>query len=113
MIPMTQPNPDLTKPAVTVTPLRCLTGALMAGCLGLLLYRLTQAIATSFAAHPLISTQPLAHNLSAAVRTLVVGMATLATGIFSLAALGLVGLAIQLLIQRFTGSAASPSQSDK
>jgi hypothetical protein len=39
-------------------------------------------------------------------------MATLATGIFSLAALGLVGLAIQLLIQRFTGSAAS-SQSDE
>ncbi len=81
------------------SPLRCLTGALIAATLGILLYRLTQAIATSFAAHPFITESQIAQGLAVAVRTLVVGLSTMATGIFSLAALGLVGLAIQLALQ--------------
>jgi hypothetical protein len=41
-------------------------------------------------------------NIAIAVRTLVVGISTLATAVFSLVAVGLVALAIQLTVQRFT-----------
>lgn len=81
------------------TPLRCLTGAMLAGTLGLLLYRLTSAIAYAFAAHPMPSHNQIAYSISVAVRTLVVGMCSLGTGVFSLIAVGLVGLAIQVGIQ--------------
>lgn len=81
------------------TPLRCLTGALLAGTLGLLLYRLTSAIAYSFATHPMTSHNQLAYSLSVAIRTLVVGVCTLGTGVFSLIAVGLVGLALQVTVQ--------------
>jgi hypothetical protein len=64
----------------------------------MLVYRLTTAIAQSFAAHPAPASQPLTYNLSVAVRTLVVGMTTLGAGIFTLAAVGLFGLGIKLLL---------------
>jgi hypothetical protein len=96
---MSERSPQPTSAAEKATPLKCLSGALLAGSLGLLLYRLTAAIASSFAAHPLTTTNQIARGLSAAVRTLVVGMSTMATGIFSIAALGLIGLGIQLAIQ--------------
>jgi hypothetical protein len=102
---MSDPTPQLTNlapaaqpPAKRVTPLNCFTGAMLSGTLGLLIYRLTAAIAQSFAAHPAPVSQPLAYNLSVAVRTLVVGMATLGTGIFSLAAVGLAALGLKLLV---------------
>ncbi|MDS3861062.1 DUF3082 domain-containing protein [Thermosynechococcaceae cyanobacterium BACA0444] len=89
----------MASPTETTTPLRCLTGALVAGTLGILLYRLTQAIAYSFTTHPLHSQSQIAQSLSVAIRTLVVGLSTMATGIFGLAALGLIGLGIQLMLQ--------------
>jgi hypothetical protein len=81
------------------TPLRSLTGALMAAAMGLLLYRLTTSIMKSFAEHPTISHNTIVVNLSAAIRTLVVGLATMATGIFAFVTLGLVALAIQAVVQ--------------
>jgi hypothetical protein len=101
---LTTPAPVVEPPAKKVTPLSCFTGALLSGTLGLLVYRLTTAIAQSFAAHPAPVSQPLAYNLSVAVRTLVVGMATLGTGIFSLAAVGLAALGLKLL---FSGKSVS------
>lgn len=97
------PAPGPVTPAVKpqTSPLRCLSGALLAGSLGLLLYRLTQAIALSFATHPLHSENQLVQSITVAVRTLVVGLATMGTGIFSLSALGLIALAVQLLLQRW------------
>jgi Protein of unknown function (DUF3082) len=80
-------------------PLRSLTGALMAAGMGLLLYRLTTSIMQSFADHPTVSHNTIVVNLSAAIRTLVVGLATMATGIFAFVTLGLVALAIQASIQ--------------
>jgi Protein of unknown function (DUF3082) len=84
----------------TPSPLQSLTGAFMAAAMGLLLYRLTTSIVESFAAHPTASHNTIAINLSAAVRTLVVGLATMATGIFAFVTLGLVALAVQAGIQR-------------
>ncbi|MEO0373798.1 MAG: DUF3082 domain-containing protein [Cyanobacteria bacterium P01_A01_bin.17] len=105
------PESDASKPidgqSATVHPLQCLTGAIVASIFALLLYRLTSAIATSFAAHPLSVNNQTAASLSVAVRTLVVGMSTLATSIFALAALGLLGLGLQLIWQRILAPKSS------
>lgn len=93
---MTQPAPDT--PATT--PLRCLSGAAIAGSLGTALYFLTCNIANTFAAKPLPTVNATAMNLSVAVRTLVVGVATLGTAVFAIAAVGLLALAVQLQFTR-------------
>ncbi len=90
-----------------VTPLRAWTGAFVSGVLGILLYRLTYAIAMSFANHPSVATSQMAQRISAAVRTLVVGLTTMATGLFAIAALGLVLLGFKLLFQDLTKAAES------
>lgn len=82
------------------TPLRCFTGALIAGGLGFAMYNLTTSIAQTFASKPLPSGNYLATNIAVAVRTLVTGMSALGTGIFGIAALGLTALGIQLLVQQ-------------
>jgi hypothetical protein len=82
------------------TPLRCFLGAIVAGVLAYALYNLTSAIGLSFAMKPIVTDSLAAQRISAAVRTLVVGMSALATGIFGLATFGLVGLGIQLLITK-------------
>jgi hypothetical protein len=101
----TPPDSSLQQPdaaaSTAPTPLRCLTGALISGGLAVLLYRLTAAIASTYAAKPIATSNPFAANIASAVRTLVMGMTALATGIFAFATLGLLALAGQLLIQRF------------
>lgn len=82
------------------TPLRCFAGALTSAGFSLLAYRLTVAIATSFANKPITSDNPIAVNISAAVRTLVMGMAALGAGVFGVAALGLAALGVQLLFKK-------------
>jgi hypothetical protein len=82
-----------------LTPLRSLTGAMIAAIMATLLYRLTMSVVQSFMAHPTITHNTIVRNISAAVRTLVIGGMTMGTGIFSLVALGLVALAIKLILQ--------------
>lgn len=89
------------------TPLRCFTGALTAGAFSLLAYRLTLSIATSFANKPVTSSNPAVVNISAAVRTLVVGMVALGASVFGIAALGLTALGIQLLFKKFQKTESS------
>lgn len=86
------------------TPLRCFTGALTSAIFSLLAYRLTISVATSFANKPITSENPIAVNISAAVRTLVQGMVALGTGVFGVAALGLALLGIQLLFKKDAAS---------
>jgi len=87
-----------------VTPLRCFTGALTSAGFALLAYKLTVSVATSFANKPIVSDNPIAVNISAAVRTLVQGMVALGTGVFGVAALGLALLGIQLLFKKDAAS---------
>lgn len=87
------------------TPIRCLIGAIVSGSLAFALYLLMRAIATVFATKPITFTNPIAINLSVAVRTLVVGLTALGTGVFGFVTLGLTLLALQLIIQKFTGKA--------
>lgn len=104
---MTEPT-NLADPAVQVSkegspapsPLRCIGGSIVAGGIAVVLYRLTSSIAIAFASKPLHTDNFTTQRISAAVRTLVVGLSSLGTGIFALAAFGLFALGIQLLIQR-------------
>ncbi|UBF26434.1 DUF3082 domain-containing protein [Kovacikia minuta CCNUW1] len=84
-------------------PLRCFVGAIVAGVIAYALYNMTGAIAHSFAAKPVHNDSYIVQRITAAVRTLVIGMSALGTGVFGLASVGLLGLGIQVLIQRLRG----------
>ncbi|MEM6500221.1 MAG: DUF3082 domain-containing protein [Cyanobacteria bacterium P01_C01_bin.89] len=83
----------------TPSPFNCISGSAIAGSMAVGLYFLTTSIAGNFAAKPLASTNPLAQNISALVRTTVVGVSALGTGIFGIVALGLLALGIQTLVR--------------
>ncbi|NJP08869.1 MAG: DUF3082 domain-containing protein [Leptolyngbyaceae cyanobacterium RU_5_1] len=95
-----------TKP---LTPLRCLVGAAIAAPLSFAMYRMTSAIAVSFATNKIHSDSLIVQRISAAVRTLVIGMTALGTGVFGLAALGLSALAVQLVFQQLKQKSAPPT----
>jgi hypothetical protein len=97
---ISSPPPPEQDEGKALTPLRSLTGAFLSATMALLLYRLTIAVIRSFAEHPTITHNQVAINLSVAVRTLVIGLVTMATGIFALVTLGLIALAVQLAIQK-------------
>jgi Protein of unknown function (DUF3082) len=82
------------------TVLRCVTGSLIASAFAFGLYSLTMSIALSFASNPVHSSNITVVKISAAVRTLVVGMVALGTGVFGIAAVGLMLLGLQILIQK-------------
>lgn len=97
--PETQSSEVSPPVAEAPTPRRCFTGALMSAGFTFLLYLLTKAVSTTLANVPL-PTNTIAINISIAVRTLVIGVCTLATCIFGVVALGLVALGIQLLFKK-------------
>ncbi|MGA1284925.1 MAG: DUF3082 domain-containing protein [Prochlorothrix sp.] len=94
----TAPGTDPIAPKAPPTVFQCVSGSAMAGGFAVLLYRLTQSMAQSFADKPIQAKSYLAANIGAAVRTLVVGSVTLATFLFAISALGLLALGIQTLI---------------
>ncbi|MGF1523986.1 MAG: DUF3082 domain-containing protein [Leptolyngbyaceae cyanobacterium] len=96
-------------PLSTRRILRAFTGSLIAGTMALLFYKMLIAISTTFANKPVVSDNPTVVNLSAAVRTLVMGSIALGTGVFGMAALGLLLLGLQMIWQRTTGSESTPS----
>ena len=97
---MTEQN--ITSTATPTTPLRCVTGAIISSGLAYALYSLMIAIATTFANKPLHSQNVLVIKITSAVRTLVVGIVALGSGIFAIVAIGLIALGVQLLIQQFS-----------
>ncbi|WP_009632193.1 DUF3082 domain-containing protein [Synechocystis sp. PCC 7509] len=103
-LPPTEPPTDL-KPLPT--PLRSSLGAVIASGLAIALYRVTSAISLSFAQKPLHSDNALVVKITIAVRTLVVGLSTLATFIFAIVAFALFALAIQATIQKLKQSPSS------
>ena len=96
---MKEPLESAQSTTAPPTPLRCITGATISGGLAFAMYSLMIAIATTFASKPIHSDNQIVINIASAVRTLVVGVAALGMGIFSIVAIGLLALAIQLLIQ--------------
>ncbi|MEH1907839.1 MAG: DUF3082 domain-containing protein [Nostoc sp.] len=96
-----------TKVQMTASPLRCFTGAVISGGMGFAAYSLMIATATNFATKPIHSINPLVVKISSAVRTLVVGVVALGSGIFGIVAIGLLALGVQLLIQQLTKEKSS------
>lgn len=86
------------------SPLNCLIGSIVAGGLAYAIFNLMNAIAISFASKPITTSNEVVFRITIAVRTLVVGMTALGTGIFGLVAVGLFGLMIQTLIQKKASS---------
>ncbi|MDM9379297.1 DUF3082 domain-containing protein [Chlorogloeopsis sp. ULAP01] len=102
---MSEPNATQqtdTQTQAQVTPLRCVIGAVMSGGLAFAAYSLMIAIATTFANKPIHSDNPIVLNIASAVRTLVVGITALASGVFGIVAVGLLALGIQLLFQQLS-----------
>lgn len=92
-----------------LTPQRCVIGSVIAGIMAFGMYRMSHAIALSFAAHKIQSNNFIVQRISAAVRTLVIGMTTLGMGVSGIAALGLFALSIQLIIQKNNQPTPPPS----
>ncbi|MEL6381969.1 MAG: DUF3082 domain-containing protein [Cyanobacteria bacterium J06626_18] len=109
-LPTTE-TPDEATPAEnplsTRRILRAFTGSLIAGTMALLFYKMLIAISTTFANKPVVSDNPTVVNLSAAVRTLVMGSIALGTGVFGMAAIGLLLLGLQMIWQRASKSQSS------
>ena len=82
------------------TPLRCLTGSLMAGIMSIAMYTMTSKIATTFATKPMIQKSNMAINIATAVRTLVVGSTALGAAVCGIISIGLIGLAIQVAFSK-------------
>ena len=99
------PNPQPPTPSQPGA-LRCAGGSLVAGAMAVACYFLTSSIAQTFANKPVISDNMAVVNIASAVRTLVVGLSALATGVFTMACLGLMALAGQILIQQLGKQAA-------
>jgi len=98
--PAETPPPPSTEAEQPTSVFQCLLGSAIASLFGYGAYSLTTKIATNFALHPFVSDNFIAVRISAAVRTLVVGMFTLATAVFGFAAIGLFALGIQTLVQK-------------
>ncbi|RZM74837.1 DUF3082 domain-containing protein [Leptolyngbya iicbica] len=92
--------PPAENPLSTKRILRAFTGSMMAAVFAMLFYKMLVAIATSFANKPVTSDNITVINLSAAVRTLVMGSITLGAGVFAISAIGLFLLGLQMIWQR-------------
>lgn len=89
---------DTTPAASLPTPLKCLTGSLIAGAMSMGMYAITSNIATTFATKPMLHKTTMAVNIATAVRTLVVGSTALGAAVFGIIAVGLVALGIQVAL---------------
>jgi hypothetical protein len=110
-IEIQQPTIATDEVATRPSPLQCLVGMGVSAVLTLAAYSLSSAIAKTFAATPINTDNFTVYRISTAVRTLVLGMTALATWVFGIAALGLLGLAIQLFVQRWQTKSTSTQDS--
>jgi choline-glycine betaine transporter len=88
------------------SPLRCLTGSAIAGVMAYMMYWMANKIAISFASKPITGKTDAAVNIAVAVRTLLVGMTSLGTAVFTIVSVGLILLAIKVA---FNPTSSSPS----
>jgi hypothetical protein len=91
---------EVTEEQKEITPLRCVTGGSISGLMAIAAYKLLMAIAQTYVTKPITFTNPVAINIASAVRTLIVGITALATGIFTMVTIGLLALAIKLIFEK-------------
>ena len=83
-----------------VSPLSCLLGAIVAGGIAYFFYHAAGVIAGIFAQNQIQSDNFIVMRMSAAVRTLVIGIFALGAGVFGMASLGLTGLGLQTIFAK-------------
>lgn len=108
---MSDPNPP-TQPdaAPRKGPLSFLSGSLTAGLLAWLALGLSRRMVTYYALHPPSYSSAIAQSIATALKTLIVGMAFLATFSFAFIA---IGLALVFLRSLVSGSGSAPVESGK
>ncbi len=106
---MTETSKSTAPEAKPLSVLTCWSGSLVSASIGILMYRLTSAIAAGFAHQGFHSTNMTVYRLTIAIRTLVVGLAVLGTFIFGFVGLGLFALGVQRLSQKFAQTQDSTS----
>ena len=79
-----------------VTPLKCFLSSVFSGVMALAVYRLMSAIIEVYSSKPAVADNMLILKVTVAVRTLVIGVAALGTGVFGFVALGLFLLGLQI-----------------
>jgi uncharacterized membrane protein HdeD (DUF308 family) len=94
-----QTDVSLDKKTETTTPLRCFFASCISGALAFASYSLFSSIVQTYATKAVTSNNPIVINITSAVRTLVMGVVALATGVFAMVAIGLFLLGIQLTLQ--------------
>ena len=92
-------NSELDTAEDKTSPLRCFVSSAIAGIIAFGSYSLLQSIVQTYGTKPITSHNPVVIDLTTAVRTMVMGIVALGTGVFSLAAVGLFLLGVQVTIQ--------------
>ena len=81
------------------TPLRCFFASAISGAIAYGLYLLLNSVVQTYATKAVTSNNPVVVNLTAAVRTMIMGIVALGTGVFGVVAIGIFLLGIQLTVQ--------------
>lgn len=81
------------------TPLRCFIASCISGAIAFCAYLLFTSIVNNYATKVITSSNPIVINLTSAVRTMVMGVVAMATGVFGMVAIGLFLLGIQVAVQ--------------
>ncbi len=92
------PQVELAQPERRKGPLSYLSGALTAGLLAWLCLGLSRRLAVYYALHPPHYASAIAQSIATALKTLIVGMAFLATFSFAFIALGLSLVLVRSLV---------------
>lgn len=99
--PISDADPSSELTSQNATPLRCFITSIISGAIAFCLYLLLNSIVQTYATKAVTSSNPVVVNLTAAVRTMVMGIVALGTGVFGVVAIGIFLLGIQLTIQSF------------
>lgn len=109
-LPNSDPTPDSQQGQAT--PVKCFFSSIVSGGFAYAIYLLFNSIVQTYATKTVTGTNPLVINITAAVRTLVMGVVALATGVFALVAIGLFLLGIQLTIQSLKKPGVAESENN-
>ena len=97
--PVPDTDDSLELSAQKATPLRCFFASIISGAIAFGLYLLLNSVVQTYATKAVTSSNPVVINLTAAVRTMVMGIVALGTGVFGVVAIGIFLLGIQLTFQ--------------
>lgn len=83
-----------------ITPTRCFSGGAISGALAIAAYLLTKSVVLTYAEVPITFNNPMAARIASTVRTLIMGITTMATFVFVMVTVGLFALGVQLIFKK-------------